>query len=117
MNSNECYKAYELMTIGMIEKDPNKLRESMSEHAHLVHMTGRVEAREEYIKDILDGTLNYYDYKIEKFQINGDFAEVLINLKAKVYGGATSWWRLKMTVTFVLENGKYKVNESKVRMG
>ena len=117
MNKEDCLKAYELMTIGMIEKNPDKLKTAMSKDARLYHMTGRCETREEYIKDILDGTLNYYDYKIENFKFNGEFADFLIKLKAKVYGLSIPWRTLKMNVTFVEEDNLVKVKDCKVNMG
>ena len=112
MNREDCLKAYELMTIGMIEKDPDKLRESMSKDACLIHMTGKAETREEYIKDILDETLNYYDYEIISFSET----DATIKLLAKVYGGAKSWWTLHMLTEYIIEDNKVKVKECKVRM-
>lgn len=116
MNREDCYKAYELMTIGMIEKNPDKLRDSMCEDAILGHMTGREESREEYIQDILNGTLNYYDYRIEKFEFNKGFANIYIKLQAKVYNSFVSWWDLAMKASFKEEDGKVKVKKCEVRM-
>ena len=113
MNKIDYLNAYELMIIGMIEKDTNKLKESMSKDSYLIHMTGKAESREEYIKDILDGTLNYYKYKILSFNEK----EVDINLFAQVYGGSKSWWRLHMDTIYCLEEEKIKIKECKVRMG
>ena len=97
----------------MIEKDSDKLRASISEDGHLIHMTGLDENREQYIKDILDGTLNYYDYQIIDFDIN----KATIRLFAKVYGGSKSWWTLVMHTKYAKENGLIKIKECIVRMG
>ena len=113
MKLEECKRAYELMTNGMIEKDENKLRLSMSKDSHLIHMTGKVETREEYIKDILNGTLNYYDYEILSFDENF----CVIRLLAKVYSGSKSWWTLKMNTEYALEDDVVKIKTCKVRMG
>ena len=112
MTLEDCQKAYELMTEGMIEKDPAKLRESMSKRARLIHMTGKVESREEYISDILDSTLNYYEYESVSFSEK----EAVVRLLAKVYGGSKSWWTLRMFTSYVEEDGKTKILESRVRM-
>lgn len=85
----------------------------MSIDSRLIHMTGKSETREEYIEDILDGTLNYYDYEILHF----DEDEAIVRLLAKVYGGSKSWWVLKMDTEYVLENGKTKIKKCRVRMG
>ena len=110
MNKEDCLKAFELMTIGMIEKDAFKLKKSMSRNAHLIHMTGKIQTREEYINDILDNTLNYYDYKIISFNEN----EAIIKLLAKVYGGTKNWWTLHMKTIYIEEYGKIKIKECKV---
>ncbi|MCH5180284.1 MAG: hypothetical protein J1F32_03655 [Erysipelotrichales bacterium] len=117
MTKEECYKAFELMTIGMIEKNEEKLIQSMSIDSHLHHMTGLVETREEYIRDILNETLNYYDYEIISFDFHYDEAIVMIRLLAKVYGGLKSWWKLKMNIKFVEEDGMTKVQNCKVHIG
>ena len=117
MQKQDCYKAFELMTIGMIEKSKEKLIQSMSIDSHLHHMTGLVETREEYIKDIINGTLNYYDYEILSFNFYNDEAIVIIRLLAKVYGGSKSWWKLKMNAKFIMENEIIKVQECKVHIG
>ena len=113
MNKEECLKSFTLMCEGMIEKDCNKLEKSMCQSARLIHMTGLVESREEYIKDILNGTLNYYDYQIIDFDID----RARIRLLARVYGGNKSWWNLTMYTSYQDENGLLKIKESKVRLG
>lgn len=112
MNKNDCLKTYELMIMGMIEKNSSKLKESMSKNAHLIHMTGKVETRDEYINDILDGTLNYYDYEILSFTES----DVFIRLLAKVYDGDKRWWMLHMKTIYLEEDGKIKIKECKVGM-
>ena len=113
MDKERCLSAYTLMTVGMIEKSKDKLERSMSIDSHLVHMTGLVETRDEYIRDILNGTLNYYDYEILDFSDE----KVTIRLLAKVYGGSKSWWTLRMSTKYVEEDGVVKIKECKVRMG
>lgn len=106
-------KVHSLLMEGMIEKNADKIRLAMSKDAHLIHMTGLIENREEYIKDILDGTLNYYDYEV----VSNKDDEVTVRLLAKVYGGSKSWWLLKMKTSYIEEDGLIKIKECKVRMG
>ena len=112
MDNREYLKIFELMVQGMIEKDRVKLEKSMSKNARLYHMTGRCETREEYICNILDGTLNYYDYEIISFNKNNS----VIKLLAKVYGGAKTWWTLSMQTTFIFEDENLKILECRVDM-
>lgn len=113
MNIEACLKAFELITIGMIEKNKEKLIKPMSKDSCLIHMTGKIESRDEFIKDILDEILNYYDYEILSFSEG----EVTIRLLAKVYGGSKSWWTLKMKTEYVLEDNLIKINLCKARLG
>lgn len=106
MNKKEIFI---LMIEGMIEKSKIKLEQSMSYGSKLYHMTGRCESREEYINDILDGTLNYYDYELISFYEN----IAVVKLLAKVYGGSKSWWNLKMNIKY---DGNNKILECKVGM-
>lgn len=110
MNKEECLKIYILLLEGMVEKSQSKLEEALSKYAHLYHISGQCENREEYIKDILNGVLNYYDYQI----ISYSDKEFVVKLLAKVYSGSKSWWKLKMTSEFVFEDHKYKIISSKV---
>ena len=97
----------------MIDKDRALLEEALSKDAFLYHMTGLRQTREEYIRDILDGTLNYYDVQILSYEEK----QATVRLLAKVYGGAKSWWTLRMSLTYVLEDGAIKIKESNVRLG
>ena len=112
MDQKQYLNTFKKFIKGMIDKDASLLIESMSKDASLYHMTGYKETREEYIRDILNGTLNYYDYKIISFNEN----EAVIKLLAKVYGGSKSWWTLRMSTVYVNEEGTIKIKESKVRM-
>lgn len=113
MKKEDYLKTFELMTLGMIEKNRDKLEKSLSKDSKLIHMTGKSESREEYIVDILNGTLNYYDYKIISFNIS----EAVVQLKAKVYGSSISWWTLKMNIEYIIENDLIKIKKCKVGLG
>ena len=113
MDLSRKRQAYERMVVGMIQKDRALLESAMTSDSLLYHMTGRAETREEYIRDILDGTLNYFDYEILSF--TGD--EATVRLLAKVYGGGKSWWTLKMRAEYAVEDGETKIKTCKVRMG
>ena len=113
MDQKQYLEVLHLFLKGMMDKDRSLLEKTMSKDASLYHMTGRKESREEYIQDILDGTLNYYDYQI----IESGENEIKLRLLAKVYGGGKSWWTLIMSIRYVTEDGLLKIQESKVRIG
>ena len=68
MDQEQSLDALHLLLQGMVEKDRAKLERSMTRDARLYHMNGLTESREDYVRDILDGTLNYYDYRIKEIQ-------------------------------------------------
>ena len=44
----------------LIDKDAEKLDEILTEKYELVHMSGKRQTKQEFISEIMDGTLNYY---------------------------------------------------------
>lgn len=92
----------------MIEKDSEKLNELMQDNYTLTHMSGKTQTKEEYIDEIMDGTLNYYKSIIDNPTITiGDDKAVLkadVTLDAKVYG-------IKGTWTLHSEQTMEKINE------
>lgn len=80
----------------MIEKDYAKLDEIISENYTLTHMSGKTQTKQEYIDEILDGTLNYYKSTINNPQIkiledNKAILKADVTLDAKVYGIKGTW--------------------------
>ena len=80
----------------MIEKDLGKLNEILDDTYTLRHMSGKTQTKQEYIDEIMDGTLNYYKSTIntpiiiicekDKAILKAD-----VTLDAKVYGIKGTW--------------------------
>lgn len=91
----EVYASYEAITAAMIAKDRETLERYFDEGMTFTHMSGKRQTREEYVGEIMDGTLNYY--KITpgdcKIRVDGDTAYMRVTqtLDAKVYGISGSW--------------------------
>ena len=80
----------------MIEKDSAKLNEIMDDNYTLTHMSGKKQSKQEYIDEIMDGTLNYYESIIDnpKITIQEGTKAILkadVTLDAKVYGIKGRW--------------------------
>lgn len=92
----------------MIEKDSEKLNELMQDNYTLTHMSGKTQTKEEYIDEIMDGTLNYYKSIIDNPTITVDDNKAIlkadVTLDAKVYG-------IKGTWTLHSEQTMEKINE------
>ncbi|MBR0496793.1 MAG: nuclear transport factor 2 family protein [Treponema sp.] len=91
----EVYSAYEAINKAMIEKDQTALELYFDEKLTFTHMSGKKQTREEFIGEIMDGTLNYFkvDTKDYSISVNGDTARMKVThtLTAKVYGISGSW--------------------------
>lgn len=93
----------------MIEKDFEKLNELLEDNYTLTHMSGKTQTKDEYIGEIMDGTLNYYESIInnpiiiikekDKALLKAD-----VTLDAKVYGMKGTW-------TLHSEQTMEKINE------
>ena len=91
----EVYSAYEAINKAMIEKDRAKMELYFDENLTFTHMSGKQQTREEFIGEIMDGTLNYFKVDTRDFSIivKGDTAQMKVThtLTAKVYGISGNW--------------------------
>ena len=91
----EVYSAYEAINNAIIKKDRAAMERYFDEKLIFTHMSGKKQTREEFIGEIMDGTLNYFkvDTKDYSISVNGDTAQMKVThtLTAKVYGISGSW--------------------------
>lgn len=91
----EVYSAYEAINKAMIEKDKAAMERYFDKKLTFTHMSGKKQTREEFIGEIMDGTLNYFKVDTKDYSINvdGDTAHMKVThiLTAKVYGISGSW--------------------------
>lgn len=59
-DKEELIKLYHDMYAAMVAKDEEKLRRVHDDSFVLIHMTGMNQSKEEYIRAIMNGTLNYF---------------------------------------------------------
>ena len=80
----------------MIEKNLEKLNEIICDNYTLTHMSGKTQTKQEFIDEIMDGTLNYYKSTINNpdiilFGENKAIFKADVTLDAKVYGMKGTW--------------------------
>ena len=95
-SKNEVLERFKEFQKAMIEKDSIMLNEIISENYTLKHMSGKTQTKNEYIDEIMDGTLNYYKSIIDNPQIiiEDETKAILtadVTLDAKVYGIKGTW--------------------------
>ena len=101
---------------GMIAKDEEILKDVLDDSFVLVHMTGMRQPKEEFIKAVMNGTLNYYSAEHENMPvtINGDTAILTGQsyVAAAVFGGGRLYWHLQQTCSLKKINGVWKITRS-----
>lgn len=95
-NQEEVLERFIEFQYAMIEKDLEKLNEILDDSYTLRHMSGKTQTKEEYIDEIMDGTLNYYKSTINNPIIiicekDKAILEADVTLDAKVYGIKGIW--------------------------
>lgn len=102
--------AFERIQQAMIDKDLDTLYASVTEDKTFTHMSGKTQTKKEFFGEIEDGTLNYFQYRIENPQVrfSGDFACLTstTTLTARVYGFSGSW-PLRTEAWFQRINGEW----------
>ena len=117
MEDKELVKnAYKKMYEGMIAKDEKILDEVLDDSFVLVHMTGMRQAKDVFIKAVMDGTLNYFSAEHEHIpvEISGDTAVLTGQsyVAAAVFGGGRSNWHLQQKCSLKKVNGDWKITQS-----
>ena len=91
----EVYTTYQAINNAMRKKDRTAMELYFDENLIFTHMSGKKQTREEFISEIMDGTLNYFkvDTKDYSISVDGDTAHMKVThtLTAKVYGISGSW--------------------------
>ena len=102
--------AFERFQQAMIDKDRETLTSLVTADKTFTHMSGKKQTREEFFREIMDGTLNYYRYQIHDpaVTVRGDAAilKARTTLTAKVYGISGSW-TLPTEAHFIRQNGAW----------
>ena len=108
---------YREMYRAMVEKDSATLDRVHADEFVLVHMTGMRQSKQEYIRAIMDGTLNYYSATHEQtdIAIDGDRATLTgrSHVTAAVFGGGRSTWRLQLRLEIVRRDGRWLFTEAR----
>ena len=98
----------------MIEKDFGRLNEILDDSYTLTHMSGKTQTKTEYIGEIIDETLNYYESIINNPIItiteNKALLKADVTLDAKVYG-MKGKWTLHSEQTMEKIDGKWYLSQ------
>ena len=108
---NEILNRFKEFQQALIDKDEAKLNEILTDKYELIHMSGKKQTKQEFISEIMDGTLNYFKSEIIEPTILWDDNERAtlvadVTLTAKVYG-IDGKWTLDTSVDFEKIGGEW----------
>lgn len=113
----EFCSCYEQLYQGMVTKDIALLQIILADDFVLVHMTGMQQSKDEFIRSIQNGQLQYCSAETERLQVierTLDFAVLLgqSHVQAAVFGGGKHLWRLQLTLWMTKSNGAWKFTKA-----
>ncbi|MCM1499033.1 MAG: nuclear transport factor 2 family protein [Clostridium sp.] len=104
------------MYCGMVDKNPALLSEVLDKSFVLVHMTGMRQSKEEFIRAVENGTLNYYSAKHQhmEVEVQGEQAHLTGQsvVNAAVFGGGRHTWRLQLKLSLVRNGDTWQIIEA-----
>ena len=104
---------------GMINDDQELLRQVIAPDAQFIHITGKVQSRDEWLEQINRGRMHYYDSNEVLFQasVEGDRALVIMSneLDARIYG-FRNVWQLQSRVELQKRNDQWLITRSEASM-
>ncbi|WP_407413751.1 nuclear transport factor 2 family protein [Methanobrevibacter sp.] len=108
----DCFVEYQQ---ALIDKNDVKLNELMDKDYVLTHMSGKKQTKEEFIGEVMDGTLNYFKSEIHDPNILFDDDENAtlisdVTLGARVYG-VESKWTINTVMDFKKINGRWIIGK------
>ena len=117
MDEQQIKDQYRSFYRAVIAKDRAGMEATLDESFHLTHMTGMRQSRDEYIRYILRGTMNYFSEEPVNLEakVSGNTATLLAQsrVEAAVFGGGRHTWRLQQDMKLKKVRGKWKFTFSR----
>lgn len=119
-DAQTVHAIYRSMYRFMIERDVDRLGALLGDDFLLVHMTGRCQPKEEFLKSVRSGELRYYSETEESFlvRVEGTSATALGKslVEASPFGAGRSFWRLQQELTLAKRDGEWLITRSVASM-
>ena len=100
----------------MIAKDALHLGELLDDSFVLIHMTGIRQNKNEYLRAIKDGTLNYFSEHTENVEIRQEDGKAFLlgqsKVNAAVFGGGRYTWPLELDIDLIKRDDKWLMIEA-----
>lgn len=99
-----------------LAKDVEHLSNLLSDDYVLIHMTGLQQPKEEYLRCVREGQLNYFSEETDQIAIefHGDTAMLTgrSRVNAAVFGGSRHTWPLQLVISMKKMNGRWMMTKA-----
>ena len=116
MDEQQIKDQYRAFYRAAIAKDKAGMEATLDESFHLTHMTGMRQSRDEYIRYILRGTMNYYFEEPVNLEakVSGNTATLLAQsrVEAAVFGGGHHTGQLQLDMKAERIDGYWKFTDA-----
>lgn len=114
LDEEQIISLYRQENEAMVKKDLVTLNQILAPSMNLVHMTGMVQPKLEWIDQIQNGQMKYFDSQEEHIfdvVIDGDQASLIGQnlVRASVWGGGVTTWPLQIKMEFQKINGQWLI--------
>ena len=118
--AQQIHALYHSMYRFMIARDVERLGALLDDSFVLVHMTGRRQGKQEFLRCVEDGTLAYFDEVEEScpVRVRGDRAQLVGRslVEASPFGASRSTWRLQQEIDLVRRDGRWLMTRAVASM-
>ncbi len=108
----------ERMCQAMVEGDAGELYPLFTDDMRLIHMTGMVQDRDQFVSAVTDGTLTYHGVTVVSIEGESDGREAEAVLRsltdATVFGGSRHVWKLESNIRLRNTADGWRICESRV---
>ncbi|QNQ80295.1 nuclear transport factor 2 family protein [Lactobacillus sp. PV034] len=115
-DKEEIIDLYRRENQAMVDKDIVTLKQILVPTMQLMHMTGYVQPKNEWLDQIQNGQMKYFssvEENIKDINIEKNHASLIgqNKVKANIWGSGVATWRLQMKVNFIKVDGKWMISD------
>lgn len=115
-DKDQVIACYRKLYAAMVNQDTAALEQVLAPEMTLTHMTGYVQSRDEWISQVGDGQMRYYQARednIKDVVVTGEHASLTgqNQVQASIWGSSKNWWRLQLKATLAKRNGRWLITK------
>lgn len=105
---------------GMVDGNLDILNKVIAPNAKFIHITGTIQSKDEWLKQIKIGRMHYFNSKEKLMQVEIDGNNALVisrhELDARIYGFRNTWPLQSKTELIKNDDGQWQIVKSQAEM-